>query len=196
MSSNPWCVLQPFEEAAYLAFSRRESSAGSAEQAAAKRAAVLAVAVRSVTIVGEARKHCPAPTELVPSIGRYHIGAAQGACPLRPAQPQHVSLHTCPCPSRLLDDFCHTAGLLAVAFGPAYSYLLLRVAYGQRWSDTGAPAALAAYCPYILLLAANGILEAFVHAVASARRAAPIHTTLALYVTSPTLSATYDADAP
>ncbi len=65
------------------------------------------------------------------------------------------------------------AGLLAVAFGPAYSYLLLRVAYGQRWSDTGAPAALAAYCPYVLLLAANGILEAFVHAVASARRAAP-----------------------
>lgn len=63
------------------------------------------------------------------------------------------------------------AGLLAVAFGPAYSHLLLRVAYGQRWSNTGAPAALAAYCPYILLLAANGILEAFVHAVASARRA-------------------------
>jgi len=59
------------------------------------------------------------------------------------------------------------AGLFAVAFGPAYCQLLLRLAYGERWAATGAPAALAAYCPYILLLAVNGILEAFVHAVAA-----------------------------
>ena len=58
-----------------------------------------------------------------------------------------------------------------MAFGPAYSYLLLRIVYGQRWSETEAPVALAAYCPYILLLAVNGTLEAFVHAVASARHA-------------------------
>ena len=61
------------------------------------------------------------------------------------------------------------AGLLAVAFGPAYTYMLLRVVYGQQWSETEAPRALAVYCLYILLLAVNGILEAFVHAVADSR---------------------------
>lgn len=54
-----------------------------------------------------------------------------------------------------------------MAFGPAYCQLALRLGYGPRWAATGAPAALAAYCPYILLLAVNGILEAFVHAVAA-----------------------------
>ena len=56
---------------------------------------------------------------------------------------------------------------MAAAFGPAYAYLALRLAYGQRWSETGAPAALALYSTYICLLAVNGILEAFQHAVAS-----------------------------
>jgi oligosaccharide translocation protein RFT1 len=41
--------------------------------------------------------------------------------------------------------------------------------YSQRWSETDAPRALGAYCFYILLLAVNGILEAFVHAVAKSR---------------------------
>ena len=50
-------------------------------------------------------------------------------------------------------------GELAAAFGPAFAYTLLRLGYGQRWSDTEAPAALAAYSFYILLLAVNGILE-------------------------------------
>ena len=61
------------------------------------------------------------------------------------------------------------AGLLAVALGPAYTYMLLRLVYGPRWSETEAPRALAVYCLYILLLAVNGILEAFVHAVANSR---------------------------
>ena len=56
-----------------------------------------------------------------------------------------------------------------MAFGPAYTYMLLRLVYGQRWSETEAPRALAVYCLYILLLAVNGILEAFVHAVANSR---------------------------
>ena len=58
-------------------------------------------------------------------------------------------------------------GLLAAAFGPGYAYLALLLAYGRRWADTGAPAALGLYSAYIPLLAANGILEAFVHSVAS-----------------------------
>ncbi|KAK9855128.1 hypothetical protein WJX84_001933, partial [Apatococcus fuscideae] len=63
------------------------------------------------------------------------------------------------------------AGLTAVAFGPPYTYLLLRILYGRRWADgTEAPRALAAYCTYILFLAANGILEAFLHAVSTPRQ--------------------------
>ena len=50
-------------------------------------------------------------------------------------------------------------GSLAAAFGPSYAYTVLRLAYGQRWSGTEAPAALAAYSLYIPLLAVNGILE-------------------------------------
>lgn len=54
---------------------------------------------------------------------------------------------------------------MATAFGPGNTYLLLHILYGSKYSDTEAPAALALYCPYILLLATNGILECFVQAV-------------------------------
>ncbi len=47
-------------------------------------------------------------------------------------------------------------GLLAAAFGPSYSYVLLRLVYGTRWSETEAPAVLAAHSVYVLLLALNG----------------------------------------
>lgn len=47
-------------------------------------------------------------------------------------------------------------GLLAAAFGPWYSYTLLRVVYGATWSETEAPAVLGCYSCYILLLAVNG----------------------------------------
>ncbi len=61
------------------------------------------------------------------------------------------------------------AGLLAAAFGPSYTYVLLRLVYGQKWSSTEAPAALAYYCGYITLLALNGCTEAYVNAVADTR---------------------------
>lgn len=61
-------------------------------------------------------------------------------------------------------------GLLAAAFGPAYAHLALLLLYGPRWAGTGAPAALGLYSTYLPLLAANGILESFVHAVADARQ--------------------------
>ncbi len=50
-------------------------------------------------------------------------------------------------------------GALAASFGPAYAYTVLRLAYGQHWSSTAAPVALAAYSLYIPVLAVNGILE-------------------------------------
>ena len=59
--------------------------------------------------------------------------------------------------------------MLAVAVGPSYTYVLLRLLYGRKWSSTEAPAALAYYCGYITLLALNGCTEAYVNAVADAR---------------------------
>ena len=72
-------------------------------------------------------------------------------------------------------------GFLPVVFGPPSSSLFLRLLYSQRWSETEAPVVLAYYCPYIALMALNGlflpslkdlthvvaagICEAFVHAV-------------------------------
>ena len=67
------------------------------------------------------------------------------------------------------------AGLLAVAFGPSYTYVLLRLLYGPKWSATEAPAALAYYCAYITLLALNGCTEAYVNAVADARSEHPLN---------------------
>ncbi|KAL8668902.1 MAG: hypothetical protein Q9168_006488 [Polycauliona sp. 1 TL-2023] len=56
---------------------------------------------------------------------------------------------------------------MAVAIGPSFSPLLLRVVAGSRWSDSEAPSVLAAYCYYVPFLAVNGILEAFVSAGAT-----------------------------
>ena len=64
---------------------------------------------------------------------------------------------------------CIIVGLLAVSFGPSYTYVLLRLVYGHKWSDTEAPNALAYYCGYITLLALNGCTEAYVNAVADPR---------------------------
>ena len=60
-------------------------------------------------------------------------------------------------------------GCLAASFGPAYSYVALFILYGPKWASTDAPSALAIYSLYVALLAVNGTLEAFVHAVADAR---------------------------
>lgn len=57
--------------------------------------------------------------------------------------------------------------LIAVSLGPSIAPLLLRFIAGPRWSATAAPYVLTAYCYYIPLLALNGILEAFVSAVAT-----------------------------
>lgn len=48
------------------------------------------------------------------------------------------------------------AGLLAITFGPWYSFTLLRAVYSQRWADTEAPFVLGCYTGYLLLLAVNG----------------------------------------
>ncbi|KNA09795.1 hypothetical protein SOVF_150180 [Spinacia oleracea] len=61
-------------------------------------------------------------------------------------------------------------GLIFVSFGPSYSYSLLRLLYGQKWSDGEASTALRYYCLYITFLALNGTSEAFLHAVADEKQ--------------------------
>lgn len=58
-------------------------------------------------------------------------------------------------------------GLVFASFGPAYSHLLLHLLYGTAWSATAAPRVLAWYCFYIMVMAVNGLCEAFVQGVAT-----------------------------
>ncbi|CAI0404786.1 unnamed protein product [Linum tenue] len=48
-------------------------------------------------------------------------------------------------------------GLVFMAFGPSYSYSLIRLLYGQKWSDGEASIALQYYCVYVIVLAMNDI---------------------------------------
>ena len=59
-------------------------------------------------------------------------------------------------------------GGVFLAFGPAYSWLLLRLLYGSAWSDSEAPTLLGAYCAHVCAMSINGVAEAFVTATASA----------------------------
>ncbi|XP_027110524.1 uncharacterized protein [Coffea arabica] len=58
-------------------------------------------------------------------------------------------------------------GLMVMAFGPSYSYSLIRILYGRKWSDGEASTALRYYMLYVVTLAMNGTSEAFLHAVAT-----------------------------
>ncbi|CAA0831810.1 lipid transporters [Striga hermonthica] len=61
-------------------------------------------------------------------------------------------------------------GLVVIAFGPSYSYSLIRLLYGRKWSDGEASTALQCYCLYVIVLAMNGTSEAFLHAVADEKQ--------------------------
>lgn len=59
-------------------------------------------------------------------------------------------------------------GLTFACYAPAYTHLLLRILYGNTISNkTSAPFALAWYCIYVLFMAINGMLEAFIQGTAS-----------------------------
>ncbi|KAM0873787.1 hypothetical protein ACQ4PT_037852 [Festuca glaucescens] len=58
-------------------------------------------------------------------------------------------------------------GFVVISFGPSYSYTLLNLLYGGRYSDGEATAVLRYYCVYIICLAMNGTSEAFLHSVAN-----------------------------
>jgi oligosaccharide translocation protein RFT1 len=69
----------------------------------------------------------------------------------------------------LLSKLLAYIGLIFACFGPAYAYLLLDLLYTAKYSNTAAPEFLAWYCVYILIMAVNGITEAFAHSAASTR---------------------------
>jgi oligosaccharide translocation protein RFT1 len=48
------------------------------------------------------------------------------------------------------------AGVVFMAFGPSYSYSLIRLLYGKKWSDGEASTVLRYYCFYVIVLAMNG----------------------------------------
>ena len=53
--------------------------------------------------------------------------------------------------------------LMCIIFAPNYSFTVLDVIYGSKWSvDTNAPTVLWQYCFYILFMSVNGITEAYV----------------------------------
>jgi oligosaccharide translocation protein RFT1 len=47
-------------------------------------------------------------------------------------------------------------GIVFMAFGPSYSYSLIRLLYGKKWSDGEASTVLRYYCFYAIALAMNG----------------------------------------
>lgn len=61
-----------------------------------------------------------------------------------------------------------TVSILIALVGPAYSYAVLRLLYGEQWADrTPAPKLLNQYFVYLVFMAGNGVSEAFVSAAAS-----------------------------
>ncbi|KAK3123228.1 hypothetical protein QOZ80_8AG0626740 [Eleusine coracana subsp. coracana] len=59
------------------------------------------------------------------------------------------------------------AGLIIIAFGPGYSYTLLRMAYKEKHCDGATQLLLILYWFYVIILAFNGTLEAFLQSIAS-----------------------------
>lgn len=52
-------------------------------------------------------------------------------------------------------------GIYFITFGPSFSFLLLHILYGYKFSDTSAPSVLAAYCFYVFFMAINGKLTPY-----------------------------------
>ena len=168
-------LFQPFEEAAFVAFSKE--AGGSVGTGAADSG------LETVhTVAG-----------LLPLLPDW--AACLPACQPGQRMPQHATYpcpppwwHRCRCtlagqgaPSRaqlqrqarllaVLVRCIVTLGAVAAAFGPAYSHLALLLLYSKRWADTEAAAALGLYSLHLPLLAANGILESFLHSVADQRQ--------------------------
>jgi len=144
-------LLQPLEEAAFMEFSlafagvtRRREMASATR--AAEIANVSATQGHDVAVADAESAAAPDNDAMAYSSGAVHLG---------------VLLH-----------LVLLVGLLLLCFGPGYSYVLLDLLYGARWSApaTGASELLSLYCAYICLLALNGVAEGFVAATITSRQ--------------------------
>ncbi|KAL4203675.1 hypothetical protein AMTRI_Chr01g105100 [Amborella trichopoda] len=72
-------------------------------------------------------------------------------------------------------------GLVVLTFGPSYSYVLIRILYGRKWSDGEASEALSCYCLYVLVMAVNGTTEALLHAVGTKQQLVWSNASLVLF---------------
>lgn len=54
-----------------------------------------------------------------------------------------------------------SVALTGAFLGPHFASLVIHVLYGRLWGSSNAPVVLSWYCLYLLLLAYNGVLEAF-----------------------------------
>eukprot|EP01130_Rhizamoeba_saxonica_P011392 TRINITY_DN4736_c0_g1_i1.p1 TRINITY_DN4736_c0_g1~~TRINITY_DN4736_c0_g1_i1.p1 ORF type:complete len:464 (-),score=30.65 TRINITY_DN4736_c0_g1_i1:94-1485(-) len=58
-------------------------------------------------------------------------------------------------------------GLFFISFGPGYSFFLINLLYGDKYSSSEAPRILSYYCLYVMLLALNGTSERVVNSIVS-----------------------------
>ena len=174
-------VFQPFEEAAFTAFSVKADgekergnfslarSLPSAQVLACATLAALGARASEATFLSEGTFDVRG--------GLMHLGVAvllvgaMSAC-VFVFERHHLAALRRPVVAKrdLLEGMMRLVwltALAAAAFGPSYSYLVLRVLYGEKWADTDAPRLLAYYAVYVVALAMNGLTEAFVHASAS-----------------------------
>ncbi|GER27311.1 lipid transporters [Striga asiatica] len=61
-------------------------------------------------------------------------------------------------------------GLVVIAFGPSYSYSLIRLLYGRKWSDGEASTALQCYCLYVIVLAMNDMIFRIIYSAIFIRK--------------------------
>lgn len=150
-------LFQPFEEAAFTAFSKADAGVQGRNASWGDQLRFMLVACVPAHVL------CHPPACAVPD-----LSVSPPPCPHTggDAEPSKQQLAAQWRMLALLVRAITAVGLVAAAFGPAYAYLALLAGYTRRWADTEAAAALGLYSLTLPLLAGNGILEAFVHAVA------------------------------
>lgn len=60
-------------------------------------------------------------------------------------------------------------GLTLASFGANYSYLVLHLLYGEKYSSLSTPIELSWYCWYLFIIGINGTTEAYSHSISSAK---------------------------
>lgn len=100
--------------------------------------------------------------ELIEEVAYTVFGKLNDISKRHDQPPQDLTL------AQLLSIMCKLMSLIGLSiasFGPSYAHILFRILFGTAYSSSAAPNAFGWYCFYLLVIAINGITEAFVHAV-------------------------------